>query len=103
MERALVDEARVLAWLLEGRYVLHHVLPAILAEHDALVTQLHDAIRRGRALQEENDGLRAERAAVVESMGLFLTQLAHVLEPMRDLAEKLGQPSQRRHGAGPAG
>jgi len=80
----------------------HHVLPAILA-HDALANQLHDATRRCAALQEENDRLRAEHAAVVDSMGLFLTQLTHVLEPMRDLAEKLGQPSHRRDGAGPAG
>ena len=103
MERVLVDEARVLAWVQEGRYILHHVLPAILAGHDALATQLHDATRRCRALQEENDGLRAEHAAVVDSMGQFLTQLTHVLEPMRDLAEKLGQPSHRRDRAGPAG
>ena len=96
MERALVDEARVLAWRQEGRYVLHHVLPAILAEHDALATQLHDATRRCTALQEENDGLRAEHAR-------FLTQLTHVLEPMRDLAEKLGQPSHRRDVADPPG
>ena len=96
MEGVLVDEARVLAWLQEGRYVLHHVLPALLAEHDALATQLHDATRRCTALQEENDGLRAEHA-------LLLTQLTHVLEPMRDLAEKLGQPSHRRDEAGPAG
>ena len=95
MEGVLVDEARVLAWLQEGRYVLHHVLPAILAEHDALATQLHDATRRCTALQEENDGLRAEHAAAVDSMGLFLTQLTHVLEPMRDLAEKLGRPIRR--------
>ena len=71
------------------------LVDAILAEHHALATQLHDATRRCRALQEENDGLRAEHAAVVDSMGLFLTQLTHVLEPMRDLAEKLGQPSRR--------
>jgi hypothetical protein len=88
MERVLVDQARVLAWVQEGRYVLHHVLPAILAAHDALESQLHDATRRCRALQEENDGLRADAS-------LFLTQLTHVLEPMRDLAEKLGQASRR--------
>ena len=109
MERVLVDEARVLAWVQEGRYVLHHVLPAILAEHDALETRLHDATRRGRALQEENDRLRTEvtrataahrqleqgHADVVDSVDLFLTQLTHVLEPMRDLAKKLGQASRR--------
>jgi hypothetical protein len=103
MERVLVDETRVLAWLQEGRYVLQHVLPAILAERDALATQLHDATLRCTALQEENDGLRAEHAAIVDSMGLFLTQLTHVLEPMRDLAEKHGQPGHRRDGAGPPG
>jgi hypothetical protein len=117
MERVLVDEARVLAWSQEDRYVLYHVLPAILAEHDALETQLHDATRRCRALQEENDGLRAEvgrasaahqqleqgHADVVGSVDLFLTQLTHVLEPMRELAAKLGQASHRGDGAGRAG
>ena len=62
-----------------------------------------------RQFWEENDGLRAEvarasaalrqleqgHADVVDSVGLFLTQLTHVLEPMRDLVEKLGQASRR--------
>jgi hypothetical protein len=117
MERVLVDEARVLAWVQEGQHVLHHVLPAILAEHDALETRLHDATRRCRALQEENDGLRADvtratavhrqleqgHADVVDSAGLLLTQLTHALEPMRNLAEKLGQAGHRGDGAGRAG
>jgi hypothetical protein len=113
MEHVFVDEARVRAWVQEGQQVLQHVLPAALGERDALRSQLHDAARRCKELQEENDGLRAElaRAAaghrqleqghveMVDSVSQFLTQLTHVLEPMRGLAEKLSQARQRRDGA----
>lgn len=113
MEHVLVDEARVRAWVQEGQQVLQHVLPAALGERDALRSQLQDAVRRCKELQEENDGLRVElaRAAaghrqleqghveIVDSVSQFLTQLTHVLEPMRGLAEKLGQARQRRDGA----
>jgi hypothetical protein len=112
MERVLGDERRVLAWIQESQHVLQHVLPAVLAEQDALDGQLQEATRRCRALQEENDELRAEvvrvtaghrqleqgHADIRDSVGQFLTQMTHVLEPMRDLAEKLGQA--RHHGDG---
>lgn len=113
MERVLVDEARVLAWVQEGRYVIQHVLPLVLGERDTLRSQLQDAIQRCKDLQEENDGLRAEvaratashrqleqgHADIVDSVGQLLTQLTHVLEPMRDMAEKLDQARHRRDGA----
>jgi hypothetical protein len=113
MEHVLVDEARVRAWVQEGQQVLQHVLPAALGEREALRSQLQDAARRCKELQEENDGLRAELAQaaaghrqleqghveIVDSVSQFLTQLTHVLEPMRGLAEKLGQARQRRDGA----
>jgi hypothetical protein len=117
MERVLVDEARVLAWVQEGRYVIEHFLPLVLGERDALRSQLQDVIQRCKDLQEENDGLRADAARatashqqleqghadIVNSVGQFLTQLTHVLEPMRDMAEKLGQAQRRRDGADRAG
>jgi hypothetical protein len=113
MEPVLVDEARVRAWVEEGQKVLQHVVPFALGERDALRSQLEDATRRCKELQEENDGLRAELAQaaaghrqleqghveIVDSVSQFLTQLTHVLEPMRGLAEKLGQARQRRDGA----
>ncbi len=109
MEPVLVDEARVLAWVQEGQHVLQHVLPAVLDERDALKSQLHEATRRSKELQEENTALRAEvarateghrqleqgHADIVDSVGQFLAQLTHVLEPMRDLAAKLGQARPR--------
>lgn len=110
MERVLVDEARVLAWLQDCRHILQHVLPALLDERDTLKSQLHDATRRCQDLQEENDGLRAEvtrataahrqlergHADIVDSVGKFLTQMTHVLEPMRNLTAALDQASHRR-------
>jgi uncharacterized coiled-coil DUF342 family protein len=113
MERVFVDEARVLAWVQEGQYVIQHVL----GERDALRSQLQDAIQRCKELQEENDGLRAEvaratashrqleqgHADIVDSVGQFLTQFTHVLEPMRDMAEKLDQSRHGRDRADRAG
>jgi hypothetical protein len=113
MEHGLIDEARVIAWVQEGRYVIQHFVPLVLAERDTLRSQLQDAIRRCKDLQEENDGLRAEvaratasrrqleqgHADIVDSVGQFLTQMTHVLEPMRDMAEKLDQVRHRRDGA----
>ena len=110
MEHVLIDEARVRAWVQEGQQVLQHVLPAALGERDALRSQLQDAARRCKELQEENERLRAElaraaaghrqleqgHAEIVDSVSQFLTQLTHVLEPMRGLAERLSQARQRR-------
>jgi hypothetical protein len=105
MERVLVDETRVLAWVQEGRQLLQHVVPAVFTERDTLRNQLQEATRRCQELQAENDGLRAEvarvvagrrqleqgHAEIVESVGQFLAQLTQVLEPMRALSDKLGQ------------
>lgn len=113
MERVLVDEARVLAWIQEGRHVIQYFLPLVLGERDTLRGQLQDAIQRCKDLQEENDGLRAEvaratashreleqgHADIVDSVGQFLMQVTHVLGPMRDLTEKLDQARRRRDGA----
>jgi hypothetical protein len=109
-ERVLVDEARILAWVQEGRYVIQHVLPLVFGERDTLRGQLRDASERYRDLQAENDGLRAEVARItarlrqleqahdeiVDSVGHFLTRLTHALEPMRDIAEKVDQARHRR-------
>jgi chromosome segregation ATPase len=113
MEPVLVDEARVRAWVEEGQKVLQHVVPFALGERDALRSQLEDATRRCKELQEENDGLRADllKAAashrqfeqghveIVDSVSQFLTQLTQALDPMRGLAEKLSQARTRRDGA----
>jgi hypothetical protein len=113
MERVLGDETRVLAWIQESQHVLHQVLPAVLAERDALERQLQETGQRCRALQEENDELRREvarvaaghrlleqgRADILDSVGQFVAQMTHMLEPMRDLAEKLGQASDHQDGA----
>jgi hypothetical protein len=105
-----VDEARLLAWVQEGRYVVQHVLPLVFGERDTLKSQLRDASERCKDLQEENDGLRAEVARIttsfrqleqahddiVDSVGQFLTRLTHALEPMRDIVEKVDQARLRR-------
>jgi hypothetical protein len=109
MERVLIDEARMLAWVQEGQHVFQHVIPAVIDERDALRSQLQDSARRCEELQRENDRLRADvaratadhrqleqgHADVVDSVDQFLSQLTHVLEPMRALAEKLGQSRPR--------
>jgi hypothetical protein len=113
MDRVLVDEARVLAWVQEGQHVLQHVLPVVLDERDGLKGQLHDATRRCQDLQEENERLREElgrattvhrqleqgHADIVDSVGQFLAQMTHILEPMRSLAEKLDRATTHRRDA----
>jgi chromosome segregation ATPase len=117
MERVLIDEARMLAWVQEGQHVFQHVLPAVIDERDALKTQLQAVTRRCEDLQRENESLRAETARtaadhrqleqghadIVNSVGQFLSQLTHVLEPMRVLADKLGQARARQEGVDRAG
>jgi hypothetical protein len=117
MERVLVDEARMLAWVQEGQHVFQHVLPAVLDERDTLRNQLDEATRRCKDLQQENDGLRAEvarvlaahrhleqtQAGIADSVEQFLTQVTHVLEPMRSLAERIRHASPRREDADRAG
>jgi hypothetical protein len=117
MEPVLVDQARVLAWVQEGQHVLQHVLPAALGEREALRSQLHDVTRRCQDLQAENERLRAEiarvtadhrqlqqgHADIVDNVGQFLSQLSQVLEPMRGLADKLGQARHPVYGAERAG
>jgi hypothetical protein len=112
MEPAGVNAARVLAWIGEGRDILDHVLPAILDERDALQRELQEVVRRCHDLQAENEALRGEvarasaahrqleqgQAEIVGSVGEFVTQLTHVLEPMRTLTEKLGQSGYGRTG-----
>jgi hypothetical protein len=104
--RALPEEARLHAWLQESRDLLYHVLPGMLAEHDAFERHLHDATRRHQALEEEIAGLRAEaeratrayrelearHADVVSGVGELLTRLTEVLGPVWSLADKLREP-----------
>jgi hypothetical protein len=103
MEPILGEEARLLAWVQESQHVIQHVLPAVLDERDGLRSQLQDAHRRCRVLEEENDRLRADiakasaahrqleqgQAEIGESMDQVLAQMGHVLGPMRELAERL--------------
>jgi chromosome segregation ATPase len=93
------------------------VIPAVIDERDALRSQLQDSARRCEELQRENDRLRADvaratadhrqleqgHADVVDSVGQFLSQLTHVLEPMRVLADKLGQARAHQEGVDRAG
>ena len=106
MDHVLVDEARARAWVQEGQHILQHVLPTVLGDRDTLTNRLHEATRRCQELQDENAALRAQvaratadherlehqHADVADSVGRFLVQLTHVLEPMRELADKLAQP-----------
>jgi hypothetical protein len=102
MERLLVDDTRLRAWVEESQRAFQQLLPALLDQRAALVSQLHEATRRADQLQRDNDALRAEiarttaahhqltvgHADVVDSVSLFLGQLIEVLEPVRVLAEK---------------
>jgi len=117
MDRVLVDEARMLAWVQEGQHVFQHVLPAVLGERDTLRNLLDEATRRCKDLEQENDGLRAEvarmsvayrqveqgQAGIADSMEQFLTQMTTVLDPIRSLADRIRQASPRRDVADRAG
>ena len=106
MDHVLVDETRARAWVQEGQHILQHVLPTVLADRESLTSRLHEVTRRCQELQDENTALRAQvaratadherlehhHADIADSVGRFLVQLTHVLEPMRTLAEKLAQP-----------
>lgn len=102
MERLLVDDTRLRAWVEESQRAFQQLLPALLDQRAVLLAQLHEVTRRVDELQRDNDALRAEiarttaahhqlavgHADVVDSVSLFLNQLIDVLEPVRVLAEK---------------
>jgi hypothetical protein len=105
MESPPVDDARVLAWVREGQHVLQHVLPLVVDGRAVLKGQLEEATRRCQDLQQENDALRAElarltlahrqlergRSEIVDGVDQLLAQMNQVLEPMRELADRLSQ------------
>jgi hypothetical protein len=116
MESPPADDARVLAWVQEGQHILQHVLPLVVEGRAVLKRQLEEATRRCQDLQQENDTLRAElarlalahrqlergRAEIVDGVDQLLAQMTQVLEPMRELADRLGQARPGRVEAEPS-
>ena len=91
MDAVRVDAARVLVWAREGRQILDDVLPGVLEERDALRAEVERVTAAHRQLEHE-------QAEIAGDMGPCLTQIIHVLEPMRSLADKLGQGGYGRTG-----
>jgi len=94
---------RLRSWADEGVQILGRALPALLAERDAL-RRRNDETERLRA---ENERLHAEladlsrrhqatlaaQAEIVRGLGAFMASLTQVVEPMRDLAERIQRRS----------
>jgi hypothetical protein len=105
MDTTMANEARqrVLNWAQEAQHILGRVIPSVFDEHEALRRRVEDAERDCERLRAENgllrdqlNELRAKHQAVlagqteiVQSVGKFMTNMTQILEPMRELAEKM--------------
>lgn len=105
MDTTMVNEARqrVLNWAQEAQHILGRVIPTVFEEHEALRRRVEDAERDCERLRAENSLLRdqlnelrakhqavlAGQAEIVQSVGKFMTNMSQILEPMRELAEKV--------------
>lgn len=101
MEQPVSSEARqrVSDWLNEGQ----RILTQVLHERDVLLEQLDDAEQRCARLEREASTAQSELAAIREkydqlqvryaettqSVGKLLSQMTTIVEPMRELAEKM--------------
>jgi regulator of replication initiation timing len=108
MEPTLAVEARerVLGWIQEGQQILGRIVPGLFEENEALRKQLVDADREAERLRGDNERLReqlaevkdkqqvavARQTEIVDSIGKFVSGMSQMLEPMRDLADKLHPP-----------
>jgi hypothetical protein len=105
MDTTMANEARqrVLNWAQEAQHILGRVIPTVFEEHEALRRRVEDAERDCERLRAENGLLRdqlnelrakhqavlAGQADIVQSVGKFMTNMSQILEPMRELAEKM--------------
>jgi chromosome segregation ATPase len=101
MEQPLPSEARqrVSDWLNEGQ----RLLTQVLAERDVLRDQVDDAEQRCARLEREASTAQGELVAIREkyhelqvryaettqSVGKLLSQMTTIVEPMKELAEKM--------------
>ncbi len=105
MDTRLEGEARerVLGWIQDGQQVLGRIIPGLFEENETLRKRLGDADREAERLRGDNDRLRQElvelkdrhqvatahQTEIVDSVGKFVSSMSQILEPMRDLADKL--------------
>lgn len=105
MDATIANEARqrVLNWAQEAQHILGRVIPSVFEEHETLRRRVEDAERDCERLRAENSLLRdqlnelrakhqavlAGQAEIVQSVGKFMTNMSQILEPMRELAEKV--------------
>ncbi len=91
-------------WMAEGRYVLGHLLPGLLAEHDHLkaraeaAERCYEVLRRQvddlesqiLVLRSENETLRTEQAEAADLFRVVMdSTLAQVLQPMYQALHRL--------------
>ena len=107
MDATSVTDARqrVLDWAQEAQHIVGRVIPTIFEEHESLRRRVDEADRERERLARENASLREQlaearakhealvggQAEIVQSVGKFVSHMSQVLEPMRELADKLQQ------------
>jgi hypothetical protein len=69
---------RLLAWLAESRHVVERILPAVVAERDALRAEVARLAAAHRQLEQEH-------GEVTRRLDQFLAQIGGALEPLREL------------------
>src|SRR5216117_2031845 len=89
----LEDPQRVARWLAVSQQMVDRVIPALIGERDRLRQTLEARERECEqllgALQSELEGLRGERAAVVETFGEVVDLLGQLHRPMDEIARRL--------------
>jgi len=109
------DRQRLERWLEDGQYMLGRVVPSLVEERDRLKVRAESAEEEcGRMRHEilelrkvvndlngEGQYLRQEQAAIAESVGALMGQLAELQRPLHDVhrriqsvgARPLGEPA----------
>jgi CheY-like chemotaxis protein len=72
---------RLLAWLEESRHVVQRILPAVVAERDALRAEVARLAAAHRQIEQEH-------ADVTRRLDQFLAQIGGALEPLRALQQR---------------
>jgi hypothetical protein len=105
IDDTIESRQRVLTWVREGQEILGRTLPALLEQHEGLRRRAGEAEAERDRLHAENQQLRGElgelrgrhqtvlaaQTDIVQSLGKFMGHMMQVLEPMKELADRLNQ------------
>lgn len=97
------DRQRLERWLDEGQYMLGRIVPSLVEERDRLKARAeaaedecgrlrHEILELRKVINDlngEGQYLRQEQAAIAESVGALMGQLAELQRPLHDVHRRI--------------